>query len=246
MRTGEPLYHVDAEVIRRLDPDVLITQVHCDVCAVTPGDVARAGCATRTAQVVALSAGTVAGIYQDIQNVARALGRESAGRDLVADMQRRIDTLTTAVANEPRPSVVVIEWTDPVFTAANWMPELIEAAGGDPIAMRHGEHSATLPWRQIVEADPGFLIVAPCGFDLDRSTREAAVLEQRPGWFELTAVQHGRVAFADGNKYFNRSGTTIVETVQILAEILHPGRARPRWDGEAWRQYRPSPSISRR
>jgi iron complex transport system substrate-binding protein len=213
--------------------------VHCDVCAVTPSDVTRAGYGTRTVQIVALSAGTTAGIYEDIRRVGRALGRAPAADELVATMRSRIDAVAAAVADRPRPSVVTIEWTDPVFTAANWMPELIEAAGGTPLVSRYGEHSTTVSWPHIVDADPDFVIVAPCGFDLDRSTREAAVLERRRGWSGLSAVQNGRVAFADGNKYFNRSGTTIVETAEILAEILHPDCVRRRWHERAWREYSP-------
>jgi iron complex transport system substrate-binding protein len=132
----------------------------------------------------------------------------------------------------------VLEWTDPVFTASNWAPELIAAAGGTSLVSRNGEHSVAIPWEQVVDADPDYLIVAPCGFDLERSLREVAVLERLPRWFELSAVQNGHVAFADGNKYFNRSGITIVETVEILAEILHHDCMRPRWHERAWYWYR--------
>jgi len=237
VKAGEPLYHVDADLIQRLDPDVLITQVHCDVCAVTPGDIARAGSTARSAQVVALAAGTIAGIYEDVRRVGRTLERESAADDLAADMRRRIEAVTTSVATRPRPSVAVIEWTDPVFTAANWMPELVEAAGGTPLLTRDAEHSTIVPWQRIVDADPDYVIVAPCGFDLDRTIREAAGLAGRPEWSTLSAVRNGRVAFADGNKYFNRSGVTIVETVEILAEILHADCVPARWRGTAWTAY---------
>ena len=226
-RCGEPLYHIDAELIGTLDPDMVIAQVHCDVCAVTPRDLERAGGAPRAACVVSLSAGTVAGIYRDITQVGQAIARGSEATALVTDMQRRIDAVTAAVAGGRQPTVVVIEWTDPVFTAANWMPELIEAAGGTPVAMRRAAHSTTTPWTEIVAADPDWIIVAPCGFDLDRTARERVVLERLPGWFDLRAVRDGRVALADGNRYFNRSGTTIVETVEIVADILH-GQSRSR------------------
>jgi len=234
LSTGDPLYVVHADLIAQLRPDVLIAQVHCDVCAVTPGDVNRAGGTPRGARVVSLSASSVAGIYDDIKAVGCAIGRDAAANHLVAEMKARIDNVSARVANAPRPSVVVIEWTSPVFTASNWTPELVEAAGGTPLASRKGEHSTALPWEEIVESDPDYLIVAPCGFDLERTMCEAAVLEGLPGWSTLAAVRNGRVAFADGNKYFNRSGITIVETVEILAEILHPDRIRPRWRGTAW------------
>jgi iron complex transport system substrate-binding protein len=240
LKEGEPLYDVDASLIGELGPDILITQVHCDVCAVTPADVTRAGSSTVGAQVVALSAGSVAGIHDDVRKVARALGREAAAESLITDMQRRIDAVRARVAERPAVSVALLEWTDPVFTAANWAPELITAAGGRPIGSNQGEHSTTVPWQRIVDANPDYIIVAPCGFDLERSTREAAVLERLTDWFNLSAVRSGRVAFADGNKYFNRSGVTIVETAEILAEILHPECVTPRWRGTAWRPYAPA------
>jgi iron complex transport system substrate-binding protein len=239
LKSGEPLYHVDADVINELEPDVLITQVHCDVCAVTPNDVARAGGVPQTTRVVALNASSVADIYDDVRRVANVLGREAVANDVIREMQRRIQGVTASVAHRPAPSVVVLEWTDPVFTASNWAPELIAAAGGTSLVSRSGEHSVAIPWEQVVNANPQYVIVAPCGFDLERSLREVAVLERLPRWFELSAVQNGRVAFADGNKYFNRSGITIVETVEILAEILHPGCMRPRWHERAWHAYMP-------
>jgi iron complex transport system substrate-binding protein len=234
IKTGEPLYHVDAHRIRELQPDVLITQVHCDVCAVTPDDVARAGCSTPGPGVIALSAGTVAGIYGGIRDVAHALSLEGAGERLIAGMQSRIDGVTASVAHRQRPSLALLEWTDPVFTAGNWAPELIAAAGGTPVLGHSGAHSTAIPWQRVVDADPDYIVVAPCGFDLERSRQEASVLERLPNWCQLAAVRNGRVVFADGNKYFNRSGTTIVETVEILAEILHGGALPPRWRGEAW------------
>ena len=152
-------------------------------------------------------------------------------------MQARIDAVTETVRCKSRPAVVLLEWTDPIFTSGNWGPELVEAAGGTPLSGEQGRHSTAIPWERVVEADPDYLIVAPCGFDLDRTIQEVPILEGLPDWFELTAVKKGRVALADGNKYFNRSGTTIVETVQILAEILHGDRFQQCWRGRAWCNY---------
>jgi iron complex transport system substrate-binding protein len=234
LKHGEPLYHVDADLVNSLAADVLITQVHCEVCAVTPSDVQRAGCVTVGDQVVALSAGSMSGIYDGVRNVARAISREREGERLVADMQTRISGVSHAAQGARKPTVVILEWTDPLFTSGNWGPELIAAAGGIPLLAEAGHHSVPVTWEHVVDADPDFLIVAPCGFNLDRTLREIDLLEQRPGWSELRAVQDNRAVFADGNKYFNRSGTTVVETTEILAEILHE-RARPTpWHGVAW------------
>jgi iron complex transport system substrate-binding protein len=238
LKAGEPLYHVDTDLIRRLAPDLLITQSHCEVCAVTPGDVARAGCTVVADQIVALSAGSVAGIYDGIRTAADSLGRAPAGDALIADMQGRINAVTAAVRDRPAPTVVVLEWTDPIFAMGNWGPELVEAAGGRPLLGEKARHSAAIAWERVREANPDYLIVAPCGFDLDRTIREVPVLEALPDWVNLTAVKTGRIVLADGNKYFNRSGTGIVQTVEILAEILHGDRFKRCWRGVAWDSYR--------
>jgi iron complex transport system substrate-binding protein len=213
LKAGEPLYHVDTDLIRELGPDLLITQAHCEVCAVTPGDVERAGCGILAAQVLALSAGTVQGIFEGITSVAQALGLADAGADLIATMRRRMQAITDSVRHRPTPTVVMLEWTDPIFAMGNWGPELVEAANGR------------------------VLIVAPCGYDLERTLGELPLLEGLAGWADLRAVREGRVALADGNRYFNRSGTTIVETVEIIASILHGYGSECTWQRAAWWPY---------
>ena len=240
LKIGEPLYHVDTELIRRLEPDLLITQEHCEVCAVTPNDIARTGCAGLASQVIALSAGSVRGIYDGILAVGQTIERSAAAVSLVEEMQRRIAAIRDAVRHKPAPTVVMLEWTDPIFSMGNWGPELVEAANGRLLLGQAGQHSAAISWETLCSADPDFLIIAPCGYHLEKSRREAAILEALPGWLELRAVRDGKVVFADGNKFFNRSGTTIVETVEIIAEILHGLRARKSWQGKAWQRYVPS------
>ena len=237
LKTGEPLYHVDTDFIRRLEPDLLITQEHCEVCAVTPNDIARTGCATFAPQVIALSAGTVPGIYDGILAVGKAIQRDAAAVALVEEMQSRIAAVSDAVRHKSPPTVVMLEWTDPIFSMGNWAPELVEAANGKLSLGHVGQHSAAIPWEMVRASDPDYLIVAPCGYNLEKSGREAAVLEVLPGWFDLRAVRNGKVVFADGNKFFNRSGTTIVETVEIIAEILHGQRTRKSREGVAWKRY---------
>lgn len=231
LKSGEPLYHVDTEQIGSLGPDLLIAQEHCEVCAVTPADVSRAGCAV-AAQVLALSAGTVEGIYDGIFAIGGALSRKREAATLVDAIAGRMSAIHDAVKVRRAPTVVALEWTDPVFAMGNWGPELVEAANGRLLLGAKGEFSAAIDWQRVRDADPDWLIIAPCGFDLERTVREAPLLEALPGWSDLKAVRHNQVALADGNLYFNRSGTTIVQTVEILAEILH-GYPAGR-EGKAW------------
>jgi iron complex transport system substrate-binding protein len=221
LRSGEPLYHVHGEMIRELRPDLLITQAHCEVCAVTPGDVERSGGCALTAQQIALSAASLEEIFQSIQQIAQALGVEERGEVLVRRERQRLDNVTEQAARFAQPTVVMLEWTDPVFAMGNWGPELVEIANGKLLLGRKGEYSAAIPGEQLRDADPEYLIVAPCGFNLERSLQELAVLEQYPWWSGLQAVRKGNVAFADGNLFFNRSGMTISQTAEIIAEILH-------------------------
>jgi iron complex transport system substrate-binding protein len=234
LRAGEPLYHVDRDLIDSLEPDLLVAQEHCEVCAVTPADVGRAGC-TVAGQVLSLRAGTVQGILGDIAAIGRALGRDREAAGLVDAMRSRIRAVRDAVKHRRAPSLVMLEWTDPVFAMGNWSPELVDAANGRLLMGERGEHSSAVDWQRVREADPDWLIIAPCGFDLKRARLETPTLEALPGWFDLRSVRGGQVVLADGNRYFNRSGTTIVETAEILAEVLHGYPAGHR--GKAWEIY---------
>jgi iron complex transport system substrate-binding protein len=221
LRSGEPLYHVNSELIQALRPDLLITQAHCEVCAVTPRDVQRSGACALTARQLALSAASIAEIFQSIRQIAQALGIEEKAESLVRREQQRLDAVRDKVARFVAPTVVMLEWTDPLFAMGNWGPELVEIANGKLLLGKKGEYSSAVPAEQLRDADPEYLIVAPCGFSLDRSLRELAVLAQHPWWQELQAVRNGNVVFADGNLFFNRSGMTIARTAEIIAEILH-------------------------
>jgi iron complex transport system substrate-binding protein len=233
----EPLYHVDADRIRDLHPDLLITQMHCEVCAVTPDDVDRVGCGILASQVLALGAGTVDGIFDGVRGIALSLDLQSAGEDLIATMRSRMRAVTDAVRDKPTPTVVMLEWTDPIFSMGNWGPELVEAANGQVLLGEKGQYSRAISWKEVRDADPDFLIIAPCGYDIARTVRELPLLEALPGWSHLKSVRAGTVAVADGNLYFNRSGTTIVETVEILAEILHGYRGTDHRHAGAWQPY---------
>ena len=231
VNAAEPLYYLDADLINSLEPDLLITQAHCDVCAVTPSDVQRNGRIV-TRDVLALEASTLQDIYDGMIRVGDALHIPEAAAGLTASIQARINAVSAAVKCERRARVMVLEWIDPPFVMGNWGPDLVEAANGEVAVGEMGGFSREISWDEMQNADPDWLVVAPCGFSLARTIREASVLETLPGWFALRAVRERNVVLADGNKYFNRSGTTIADTVEILAEILH-GLGTEHC-GEAW------------
>lgn len=244
LRAGEPLYQVHGELIRELHPDLLITQSHCEVCAVTPGDVHRS--CGHDARQLALSATSLEDIFQSILRISHELGIAERGEALVGSERERLNAVREKAAAFRRPTVVMLEWTDPIFAMGNWGPELVEIANGELLLGKKGEYSAAISPEQLREADPEYLIVAPCGFNLERSLREQSALEQHPWWGDLQAVRKGKLAFADGNLFFNRSGMTISPTAEIIAEILHGVPFGGRTEGVHWRRVEPAAQDSRR
>ena len=235
IRSREPLYRIHTDLIEKLAPDLVITQAHCEVCAVTPEDVERSGCRPSAASVLALTAGSLDGIFDGIIQIAEALGKESCGRDLVCRERSRLKVVQERVAVLRRPSVVMLEWMDPLFAMGNWGSELVQIANGDLRIGKKGGHSSAIAFDRLLEADPEFIIVAPCGFDLERTLGERRVLENHPLLNSLGAVKSGKVAFADGSLFFNRSGMTISQTGEIIAEILHGEIFEVRTEGAHWR-----------
>ncbi len=222
---GLSVYRVDAELLRELRPDVIVTQAQCEVCAASLRDVEQAVCEWIDSRpsIVSLVPNVLADVWRDIRTVAAALGGGERGEKLVSALCDRIDGIVEragALAN--RPSVAVIEWIDPLMAAGNWMPELVTMAGGVNLFGRAGEHSPWMTFAELADRDADFILVIPCGFDIPRTRSEMSTLSARPEWHGLRAVREGRVALADGSQYFNRPGPRLVESLEILAEILHP------------------------
>jgi iron complex transport system substrate-binding protein len=241
IHAGEPLYHIHADLIRELDADLLITQSHCQVCAVTPGDIDRS-CAVATRQL-ALSAMSLEDIFHSILRIAQEVGLGEKGDALVLRERARLDAVSEKTSGFRRPSVVMLEWADPVFAMGNWGPELVEVANGQLLLGEKNQYSAAIPGERLREADPEYLIVAPCGFNLDRSLEELPVLERYSWWSGLRAVREGNVAFADGNLFFNRSGMTVAATAEIIAEILHGVTFGDKTEGVHWRRIAGKPTA---
>jgi iron complex transport system substrate-binding protein len=246
VESGEPLYEIDRDLIRDLKPDLIVTQAQCDVCAVRYQDVvdfvgAEPGLA-RT-NVLALNPQSVKQIFDDVLRVGQQTNRTDAAvhfHDRLLARYTRIATAANLRKTEdgPRPRVVVIEWTEPLMSAANWTPELVQAAGGDPLLSSAGQHSGYIAWSDVVAARPDVLIVAPCGFDLQRSLVEARCLKELLGYRDLPAVVSRRVFAIDGSAYLNRSGPRMIDSLEILAHCIRPDIFQPPQgdlaEGRAW------------
>lgn len=227
---GQPLFELDVPLLRRLAPDLILTQEQCDVCAVSPAAVeaALADWTGPRPRVVTLGAARLTEVWEDLAAVGLALGLPDAGKGVISRLKSRVvDVIQRTAALPRRPTVACLEWFDPLMAAGNWVPELVELAGGTDVFGEAGRHSPWIAWEAVVQADPEVLVLMPCGFDLPRTRAEAAVLAARPEWPGLRAVRRGQVWVTDGNAYFNRPGPRLVESLEILAEVLHPGLFSP-------------------
>jgi len=219
--TGRALYDVREDRVRALAPDLMVTQVVCDVCAVSEGDVrALATQLSPPPEVVTLGATTLDGIFSDIQRVADALGVTARGEELVERARSRMRVVHERLkaVRAPRPRVAVIEWTDPIFAAGHWVPEMIRRAGGVDVLAEPGEHSTTRTLAQVRDASPEVILVAPCGFDLQRAAIDANRLLTTAEWVWARETQ---VWALDANSFLSRPGPRVVDGVELLAQVLH-------------------------
>jgi len=219
------VYEVDPRVLRELAPTHIITQDQCDVCAVSAADVDRAlgDWFPDPPEIISLAPRTLDDILACVERVAAAIGAEAEAIRLQESARHRIEAVRQrSRAAAERPGVACIEWIEPLMASGNWVPEIVEIAGGRCLFGEHGGHSPWLEIGALVAAGPEVVVIKPCGFDLARARREAAGLIDLPGWSDLPAVRDGRVYIVDGNQYFNRPGPRIVDSAEILAEILHP------------------------
>nr|WP_294896000.1 cobalamin-binding protein [uncultured Pedobacter sp.] len=234
------IYKIDKELIQFLKPDVIITQHQCEVCAVSEKDVENAlsDLLAKNTQLISLSPNTLDDILTEIKETAIALDVEKEGNQLVEDLQERIDLVKHKLKFFPeKPKVAVIEWLSPLMIAGNWIPELVEIAGGIPVLAENGKHSPFVDWQQIYNANPDVIVIANCGFTIGRTLEEIDLLLNQPGWRDVEAVKNNRVYIADGNAYFNRSGPRIVDTIEILAEIITPKYLSFGYEGEGWIKF---------
>ncbi len=232
------VYEVRLEVLESLQPTHVITQTQCEVCAVSLRDVESAlrqlpGIAP---ELVPLAPNSLDDVLHDVARVARAIGSEADGDRLVGHLRGRMGAVARAARRlDRRPGVALIEWVDPLMAGGNWMPELVEMAGGENLFGAAGRHSPWMEWEQVRDADPNIIVIAPCGFPIERTLEDLPILESQPGWRSLRAVRRGRVFVADGNWYFNRPGPRLAETLEILAEMIHPDEFDFGHRGRGWR-----------
>jgi iron complex transport system substrate-binding protein len=239
VRDALSLYEVDTARLRELRPDVIVTQDHCEVCAVGLRDVEEAVCRWLDARprIVALRPNALADVWRGMEEVAAALGDRARGTRLAAECRERMQAVMRRVKTAgPAPSVACIEWIDPLMAAGNWVPELCAMLGARCLFGAAGKHSPWMSFEDLCAADPEVIVFMPCGWDIARTSKEVPLLAARPEWPALRAVKAGRVYLADGNSYFNRPGPRLAESLEVLAEVLFPGALDYGHSGYGWQR----------
>jgi len=223
LREAGSLYTLDEALLRELRPDVILTQRLCDVCAVGyDGVVALAATLTPPPRVVNLEPLRLGDVFQDVLNVGAALGASDAAARVVTDLQARVNAVKRRTAALGRRRCILLEWVDPPFRSGHWGPDLVAAAGGADVLGVAGTNAAAVPWEAVRDARPEVLVVACCGFDVARTLQDLPILQGHAGWSGIPAVQQGDVWIADGAAYFSRPGPRLADTVELLAQCLHP------------------------
>lgn len=234
------VYDVDIELIRMLEPDFIITQNQSNVCAVSLTDVETEpqNWVGNQSQLIVLSPNTLADVFNDISIIAQKLNVEKQGKLLIEDLDERLDLIKHKLKFFlDKPTLACIEWLSPMTVAGNWVPQLVEIAGGKPLFAENSKHSMFVSWELIAAQNPDIILITPCGFTISRTLQEINLLLKLPEWYTLKAVKNNRVYIADGNAYFNRSGPRLVDSAEILAEIINPKYFNFGYEGQGWIKF---------
>lgn len=224
LRTQRALYTLDLPTLERLQPELIVTQALCDVCAVAADEVTRAACALPgQPRVVNLEPQRLTEVFDCLRLVAAAANAQARADVIIERLMSRVDQVrqrSDRLAYRPR--TVLLEWIDPPFCCGHWSPELVRLAGGVEGLGREGFPSRTISWEEVLHCDPEVLVIACCGFNLQRTLQDIPVLAAHPDFDQLTCVRQQRVYVIDGNAYFSRPGPRLVDSLEILAHLLHP------------------------
>ena len=236
VQEGLSVYRVDEEQLRQLDPDIILTQDHCEVCATSLNEVEEAvqNSFDKDVKIVSVSPTDLSSVVNSIRSIARAIDAEEEAERLTARMKKQLQHIQQQSQPLHHPSVLCVEWLAPLMSAGNWIPELVQLAGGNPLAATAGEHSPQLKWKRVRQLNPDIITITPCGYGIEQTLDELSALTDRAEWSSLRAVQNHQVFIADGDHYFNRPGPRLVDSTQILAEIIHPSRFRSDESHSGW------------
>ena len=217
------VYYINEDLLKKLKPDIILTQSQCEVCAVSEKDVQSVvkNITGINPDIISVEPNSIKDIFSDIKIIAEVLNVVDRGDDLINFMKNRIRVLKKSYDIKSGPTVAAIEWINPLMAAGNWVPELIEMAGGVNLFGEAGKHSPWMNYQDLIEKNPQTIIIMPCGYNIQKSIVEIDSLIKQKGWEELSAVKNDKVYITDGNQFFNRPGPRIIESLEILIEIFH-------------------------
>ena len=217
------VYYINEDLLKKLKPDIILTQSQCEVCAVSEKDVQSVvkNITGINPDIISVEPNSIKDIFSDIKIIAEVLNVVDRGADLIDFMKNRIRVLKKSYDIKSGPTVAAIEWINPLMAAGNWVPELIEMAGGINLFGEAGKHSPWMNYQDLSEKNPQTIIIMPCGYNIQKSIVEIDSLIKQKGWEELSAVKNDKVYITDGNQFFNRPGPRIIESLEILIEIFH-------------------------
>ena len=219
--TGESLYRIDDDLLRVANPDLIVTQDLCHVCAITPDEVQRASkVLQKKPETVMLSPKVLEDVFSDMRTVAAAAGIDA--EQIIVNLQSRVKRIAPAAILRERPSAGCIEWLEPLWRTGHWVPEMVQLAGGHELFAEMGKPSRTLSWSELQEKNPDILILMPCGYNLSRAREDFLRVRNAYPWEQLRAFQNQNLFIVDANSYFSRSGPRLVDGLEMLAEIFHP------------------------
>ena len=236
------VYKVDIQKLKELDPDFIITQAHCDVCAVSFSEVKNIvnKYFNRKTKIISLEPNTLNDVFDDIKRVAKGLNIENESNNkLIENLKIRLKKIKNLSAiQKQKPSVACIEWIDPLMIAANWIPEMVEIAGGANILGKSGVNSHWIKFEEIIDQNPEIIIFIPCGFNIEKTKKELDnYIKKNNNMRSLKAYQNHKLFVADGNQFFNRPGPRLIESLEIFAEIIHPNIFDFNHKGVGWINY---------
>jgi iron complex transport system substrate-binding protein len=224
LRNQTALYSLDKEALEALEPDLIVTQTLCDVCAVSADEVQSAACTLPgSPKVINLEPERLSEIYGAIRQVAECTGTQRRAEQLIEELMLRVHSVVERSNQiQLKPRVALLEWLDPPFSCGHWNPELVRLAGGIEVLGKEGQRSRTLTWSEVIESQPEVVLISCCGFTVERTLEDIPSLQEVEAWKKIPAVQSGRVFVTDGSQYFSRPGPRLIDSLEILSHIMLP------------------------
>ena len=237
LQRGLSVYDIDAPLLKNLSPDIIVTQAQCEACAVSLDQVKEivSNWTLNQTEIISLEPNTLNEVWLSFDIIAKTLDDPESSTILKSEINERLVLLKDKLKGiDKKPTILCIEWIDPIMVAANWVPELVDLAGGKNVMGKSGTDSNFCSWDEIEKTNPDIIIMMPCGFEIERTLEDLHYLKKRNGWLELKAVKENNVYVVDGNQYFNRPGPRLVDSAEILAEIINPDYFERKYSENAW------------